>query len=168
MLKVRVRVPTNAQSFSVSAKFFSSEFPEWVCSSFNDFFVVLLNSAYNGLPGNPSDKNIAKYTTGNNVYPVGANLAHGNTGLFTECVNGTTGCSATPGTINTCTGTSGLTGTGFDLADPSNCDGANRLVGGATAWLTVKGNVVPGETMDLRFAIWDTGRSRSRSGAQAT
>jgi hypothetical protein len=157
MLKVRIRVPTNARSFSVSTKFFSSEFPEYVCSPFNDFFVVLLDSAYNGVPANPSDKNIAKYTTPtNSVYPVGVNLAFGNTGLFVDCVNGNTGCAGgTPGNISTCTGTSGLMSTGFDTADPGICDATSKL-GGATAWLTVKGNVVPGETIELRFAIWDT------------
>ena len=40
------------------------------------------------------------------VYPVGVNLAHGDTGLFTVCTNGTTGCAtssgAVQGTISTC------------------------------------------------------------------
>jgi hypothetical protein len=84
------------------------------------------------------------------------NLAFGNTGLFVDCVNGNTGCAGgTPGNISTCTGTSGLMSTGFDTADPGICDATSKL-GGATAWLTVKGNVVPGETIELRFAIWDT------------
>ena len=29
-------------------------------------------------------------------------------------------------------------------------------VGGGTGWLTLSGNVEPGETMDLRFAVWDS------------
>jgi hypothetical protein len=157
MLKMRVRVPTNARSFSVSARLFSSDYAEWVCGPTNDFFVVLLDSAHGGLPANPADKNVARYTAPDqSVHPVGVNLAYGNTGLFTACVNGPTGCgTSAPGTTTTCTSTAGLAGTGFDLPDPGNC-AANSLVGGATARLVVKGNVAPGETIELRFAVWDT------------
>jgi hypothetical protein len=52
MLSLRVRVPSNAASFSVSTSFFSSEYPEWVCSPYNDFFVVLLDSSFDGSPPN--------------------------------------------------------------------------------------------------------------------
>jgi hypothetical protein len=31
------------------------------------------------------------------------------------------------------------------------------MAGGGTGWLTLRGNVSPGETMELRLAIWDTG-----------
>ena len=53
MLTLRVRVPTNAQSFKLSTNFFSAEFPEYTCSQFNDFFVVLLDSTYAGMPDEP-------------------------------------------------------------------------------------------------------------------
>lgn len=158
MLTLRLRVPSYAHSFKVSAKFFSSEFPEWVCSPYNDFFVALLDSTYTGTSANPVDKNLAVYIAPNsNRYPLGVNLASGNTGLFTDCVNGTTGCApgGVAGTTSTCTSTSGLAGTGFDVADPGKCNG-NSVVGGATAWLSIRGNVVPGEIITLRFAIWDT------------
>jgi hypothetical protein len=160
MLTLKVRVPTNAKSFSLKSNFFSSEYPEYTCSPYNDFFVVLLDSAYTGSPANPMDKNLAFYTPPgtSNTYPVGVNLAFGNTGLFTQCVNGSTGCKtidgAVPGTISTCTSASDLAGTGFD--DPSPLCSANSLVGGATGWLTTTGNVNPGEIITLRIAIWDT------------
>ncbi|MBK8937532.1 MAG: hypothetical protein IPM79_07780 [Polyangiaceae bacterium] len=172
MLKVRVRVPTNANSFSVSSSFYSSEYPEWVCSAFNDFFLALLDSSF--VPGagqspNPADKNLAFWDAppaGGAIYPVGVNLAFGNTGLFTQCENGATGCGggAVPGNTNTCLSTAQLTGTGFDVqnpppqfaGDPGYC-GANNFSGGATGWLTTSGNVVPGETIELRFVTWDTG-----------
>ena len=32
-------------------------------------------------------------------------------------------------------------------------------VGGGTGWLTISGNVMPGEVMELRIAIWDAGDS---------
>jgi hypothetical protein len=50
---------TNAYSFSVSTFYYSSEYPEWVCSPFNDFFLALLDSSFvpnaNQSP-NPADK----------------------------------------------------------------------------------------------------------------
>lgn len=157
MLTLRIRVPSAVHSFRLNASFLSAEYPEYVCSAFNDLFVVLLDSGFTGAPANPADKNIASYATSGNVYPVGTNLAFGNTGLFTQCVNGSTGCAAgaIAGTTNTCASTSGLIGTSMDTPDPGMCD-TNSLTGGGTDWLVLRGNVVPGEIMQLRFALWDT------------
>jgi putative metal-binding protein len=158
MLTVRVRVPSNARSFSLDTNFFSDEFPEFTCSAFNDFFVVLLDSSYSGPDPNPVDKNLAVYTDPQmKKYPVGVNLASGNTGLFTQCMNGHIGCAGgiPTGTITTCTSTAELAGTGMEMASPQICD-ANSLMGGGTGWLTTTGNVVPGEIITLRIAIWDT------------
>ncbi|HTJ83407.1 MAG TPA: hypothetical protein VL400_16925, partial [Polyangiaceae bacterium] len=118
---------------------------------------------------NPSDKNLAFYDAppaGGSLYPVGVNLAFGNTGLFRQCLNGPTGCGggSVAGNTNTCLMTTQLAGTGFDVVnpapkftnDPGYC-GSSNLSGGATGWLTTSGNVVPGETVELRFVIWDTG-----------
>jgi hypothetical protein len=49
-----------------------------------------------------------------------------------------------------------LVGTGFDVGTPGKCS-ANSLLGGGTGWLTLRGNVVPGEVITLRMALWDTG-----------
>jgi hypothetical protein len=165
MLELTVRAPTNAKSFKLSTNFLSSEYPEWTCSAFNDFFVVLLDSTWTGTPANPTDKNLATYTTAAGMkYPVGVNLAHGNTGLFTVCKNGQTGCADfQTGTINTCLGTTELAGTGMDginpqpafPGDPGYC-GANNQVGGGTGWLVTQGNIVGGEVFKLRIALWDT------------
>jgi hypothetical protein len=161
MLTLTIRVPTNASSFSLQTNFFSSEFPEWTCSPYNDFFVVLLDSMWSGSPANPSDKNLAFYTDASmKKYPVGVNLAYGNTGLFTQCNNGTTGCAggATPGTISSCTSTTELAGTGMETPDPGSAllGCTNAQIGGGTGWLTTTGNVVGGEIIKLRIAIWDT------------
>ena len=165
LLALRIRVPNNARSFRLAASFLGSEFPEWVCSPYYDFFVALLDSGFEGLPANPVDKNLAFYRTpGGLVYPVGVNLAWGDTGLFTQCVNGPTGCAsnAVAGTISTCAGTSGLSGTGMDVSNPPAIPGepgwcgASNLTGGGTGWLVVRGNVEPAEIIDLRIALWDT------------
>lgn len=167
MLELEVRAPTNAKSFSFSMNFLSSEYPEWTCSPFNDFFVALLDSTYSGTPANPADKNLAFYTNAaNQVFPIGVNLAAGDTGLFTQCLDGVTGCAppSVQGSTTACNGTAAeLVGTGMDAVnpapkfanDPGFC-GTNNQLGGGTGWLTTTGNVVGGEIITLRLAIWDT------------
>ena len=60
-----IRVPTNAKSFSYNFNFFSSEYPEWVCTAYNDHFVALMNSLV-------TNKNIS-FDANNN--PVSVNVA---------------------------------------------------------------------------------------------
>ena len=106
---------------------------------------MLLDSTYSGTPANPTDKNLAFYTNPAGAkFPVGVNLASGNTGLFTQCVNGHLGCGdgATTGSITTCTSTAELQGTGLEQSDSGDCD-SNSLMGGGTGWLTTSGNVKP-------------------------
>jgi hypothetical protein len=165
MLTLRIRVPSNAHSLRLSAKLFAADYPEYVCSPYNDIFVALLDSAYAGTPSNPADKNLATYTTPGAIrYPLNANLAYGNTGLFTQCVNGATGCAAGAGIGGTrdCAGTTALAGTGMDTPAPGSC-AANSMIGGGTDWLVIRGNVVPGETITLRLALWDTSDGLSDS-----
>jgi hypothetical protein len=159
MLTFRVRVPSNAKSFSVKLNFISKEFPEYVCTQFNDTFIILLDSAWADEPANPADKNLAFYTNPTTMErtPVGVNLAHDNTGLYTMCVNGTGGCSGNMTfPITTCLDSvvGLLDGTGFDTVTDWCSPG--QLNGGGTGWLTTSGNVVGGEIMTLRIAIWDT------------
>ncbi len=70
-------------------------------------------------------------------------------------MNGSTGCAATAGSINTCVGIDQLVGTGLDDSASGEC-GPLSKVGGATGWLVTSGNVTPGEVITLRIAIWDT------------
>lgn len=159
MLKLRVRVPTNALSFNVQMHFFSAEWPEYVCTTFNDLFVTLVDAP--GAPMNPADKNIAIYTTPQNQkYPVGVNIAKAAPGLFTECTNGQIACLGTPSNYNNCTAGAGpLANTGFQVQDSACPFPNNGLTGGGTGWLKMAGNVVPGAVMEIRFVIWDTGDS---------
>ena len=154
MLKLRIRVPTNANSFSTKLNFFSAEYPEYVCTSFNDLVVTLVDSTDNG---NPTDKNIAVYTAMNNQkYPIGVNLVKAAAGLFSQCQNGTISQCGAPSNYNGCQATTQLVGTGFNTNIASGC-GDNGFMGGGTGWLTMSGNVTPGETMEIRFVIWDVG-----------
>ena len=77
-----------------------------------------------------------------NHNPVGVNLAPA--GLFTQCkeLSTVTNIDSQSFDATSCTGTDELQGTGFEN-------------NGATGWLTTRGNVVGGEIIKLRFAIWD-------------
>ncbi len=154
MLTLRMRVPTNASSFSARMYFMSAEYPEYVCSQYNDFFVALVDSK---ALGNPKDKNVAVFDDGNTQWPIGVNLVKVANGLFSQCEGGPVGCAGVDGTYNGCTGTNELVGTGFDALDNFACNKTQKLAGGGSGWLTLRGNVDPGEVMEIRLAVWDTG-----------
>ncbi len=153
-LKLRMRAPTNANSFSVQMYFFSAEYPEYVCTEFNDFFITLVDSAD---PENPGDGNIAIFDDGAQTWPVGINLLSTAAGLFTACNNGNIGQCGGGGTYNGCTGPAPLSGTGFDISTGGQFTCVPTApTGGGTGWLTMTGNVEPGEVFEIRFVIWDT------------
>jgi hypothetical protein len=156
MLKVRMRAPTNARSFSVSSFFLSAEYPEFVCTTFNDQVVVLVDTPGGApTPANPVDKNLLTYLQGAQEWPIGINLA-GGTGLFRLCESklANLACWDNDVSVMSCSRGPGLLlGTGYE-APP----GASSCVaGGATDWLTTVGNVRPGQIVELRFVIWDVG-----------
>jgi hypothetical protein len=156
MLTVKVKVPVNALAFKLNSYFCSIEYPNTVCNdaNYNDFFIALLDSTYNELnPGsttpNPYDKNLAKDAAGN---PVGVDLAPA--GLFKVCNTNCKGFGYDTNKWGFCTGDAELAGTGFgSYYMNGTCMGGN----GCTGWLTTQGNVVPGEEITLRFAIFEQG-----------
>jgi len=93
-LEVSLRAPTNATGFRFDFKFYSNEFPEYVCTSFNDQFIALVNPAPEGsVNGNIS------FDSMNN--PVSVNIA-----FFDVCDPGITGEPCPSGPME-------LQGTGF-------------------------------------------------------
>ena len=179
-LEFLVRAPTNANSFSVDMYLLSSEYPEWVCDSFNDFVVVLIDQP-NGTPvntaiPNPGDENLAFFTNpgDNQDYPVGVNLAgaslfrHCNEQTMRDCAVFFSG-GVTETNPVTCLDNQ-LTGSGYDdpgiteYCSASNIFGCTQVstcysgdVGGGTGLLSLAGNVSPGEIFRIRIAIWDSG-----------
>ncbi len=131
-LELEVRAPSNAYGFSFDFDFYTYEYPRYVCTRYNDFFVALLDSRH---PATPANKNISFDKQGN---PVSVNNA------FVEvCSPGAAG-----GKSFTCAlGRQELQGTGFDT--PANS--------AATGWLRTKAQIVPGEIFKLRLAVWDMG-----------
>ncbi|HNT29191.1 MAG TPA: choice-of-anchor L domain-containing protein, partial [bacterium] len=140
MLTVKLKVPTNALSLSFNFRFFSQEYWEYTCSEYNDFFIALLDT---GAEGIPADKNIS-FDSNDGYISV-------NTDQFF------TVCEVKEG--YTCPdGTDPLAGTGYDQQeeDTGGCTPGYHYVAGATQWLTTSAPVIPGETITLRFVIWDT------------
>ena len=135
-LELVIKTPTNAHQLSFDFDFYTYEFPNYVCSTYNDFFVALLQTK---APLDPKwNGNISFDSQGN---PVSV-----NNGLVDVCQGPTSAggknfpCSLGPGEMN---------GTGFDDSGPSQS--------AATSWLNTKAGIVPGETITLRFAVWDAG-----------
>ena len=145
-LKIQIKVPLNALGFSFDFDFWSGEWPEYVCTPYNDTFIAYLHSKAfnNGLPANVS------FDAKNDAVSV-------NNGFFDRCTPDTeTGCSGTATKAAACPGGPGeLAGTGF--YDFGAYCGKASTGGGATGWLTSSAPVAPLETITLEFMIWDTG-----------
>ncbi len=150
-VKLRIKVPDNAHGLKFDFDFWSGEWPEFVCSSYNDAFVAYLTSA--AFNGGKAD-NVSVDPQNN---PVSV-----NNGFFDRCTAGATiGCRGTGGVTTTAAcagGEAELAGTGF-LARDAYCPKSTAITsgGGATGWLTSTAPVQPGEVITLELMIWDTG-----------
>jgi hypothetical protein len=144
---LQIQVPKNVSGLSFDFDFYSSEWPEYACSTYNDQFVAWLQSE--AWLGNVGDLNVAFDTMGN-VISV-------NTPFLDRCTPNTpTGCAGTTTGTATCTAGPGeLQGTGFYNLG-TYCT-SQSTGGGSTGWLTTTAPVVGGETITLQMIIWDTG-----------
>jgi len=131
---LKLKAPTNANSFSFNFYFMSAEYPEFVCTMFNDEFLVLQES-----------KNEFASPT-NIAFDMQKNPVTINNGFFTVCTNGGTMYT------NNCTHpVTELNGTGYEVLVGS------QPVGGGTGWLTTTAPVTPGEDVTLHFIVFDEG-----------
>ena len=126
LLRLTIRVPTNALSFNYDLRFFSSEYWTYACTEFNDFYLALLTS---GAAGLPADGNISFDSNSN---PISV-----NNGFFEHCV--ANGCYTCPN------GSGALAGTGMEVGN----------TGGGTVWLNTAAPIVPGEVITLDLTIFD-------------
>ena len=146
-LRLRIRPPTNAKGFSYRLDFFSSEYPQYVCQDYNDFFLTLIGG--NLSPQIPLHGNVAADSTG---APISVNNL-----LFDVCMP-MAGYPCQGGTLE-------LVGNGWGGW------GGSILDGGATGWLQndvplalktgpsgEDDDLVPtAEPLELQFIIWDGG-----------
>lgn len=91
-LEVTIRAPTNATGYAFSFDFYSFEYPEWVCTAYNDQFIALVS------PPPPGSIN------GNVSFDAMTNPVSVNIAFFEVCA----GCPL---------GTAELSQTGFDTWD---------------------------------------------------
>ncbi|HSQ65391.1 MAG TPA: choice-of-anchor L domain-containing protein [Polyangiaceae bacterium] len=143
---LKIKVPANAQGFAFDFNFFSGEWPEYVCTNFNDSFVAWLTSS--AWQGKSNDFNISFDGNGN---PVSV-----NNGFFDVCSPAGLQCPSMPSASTCKLGATELAGTGFFISGDNQC-GQTDSGGGATGWLTTQAPVAPGETITLQLMIWDTG-----------
>jgi Putative metal-binding motif len=127
-LELTIRVPTNAKSFRFKFDFYTYEFPIFVCTDYNDFFVALQD---------PPSQNAQ---SGNISFDSQGNPVSVNNGFLQVCEPQDAGGKNFPCAL----GQSELSGTGFEGA-------------AATGWLETTSPVTPGSIVKLRFAVWDAG-----------
>jgi hypothetical protein len=157
-LQLTIKAPPNVSGIKFDLNFYSSEWPAYICSQFNDGFIAYLSAKgfNNGTPDNMS-------------FDAKMNPVSVNNGFFDRCTpNVDIGCApmAVPATSTCPGGTSELQGTGFGITGQW-CSGYGGLLGGsggdktstaggATGWLTSSAPVNAGETFTIDFVIWDT------------
>jgi hypothetical protein len=158
-VQLTLKAPANSSGIKFDLNFFSSEWPAYICSQFNDGFIAYLSA-----------KGFNNGTADNMSFDAMKNPVSVNNGFFDRCTpNVDIGCApmAVPATSQCPGGTSELQGTGFGITGQW-CDAYGGLIGGnhgsktstaggATGWLTSSAPVQAGETFTLDLIIWDTG-----------
>jgi hypothetical protein len=146
VLELTLRAPSNAKAFSFDSLFLTYEYPDFLCSAFNDFFVVFVDPA----PDELEDDNVLFDA---NEDPVGV-----NSGLLSVCREAERGRAERP--VECTLGPALLAETGFD-EDESTCAADltdKRDIGGAsTGWLHTDVPVPPGKVITISIKLWDNG-----------
>jgi hypothetical protein len=157
-LELQIRTPTNASGYAFNFKFYSFEFPDWVCDTagYNDQFIALVTPP-------PAGAYVPSGSTGGNIsfdssnHPVSVNMAYFDvcdpsspSRFASHCISGGGTCPALPSPYCPL-GLTDLAGTGFDVWHTG--------VGpaGATRWLETQAPATPGSIITIRFAMWDAG-----------
>ncbi len=141
---VTLRVPINVTGFSFDFIFFSSEYPEWVCSQFNDTFYALVD---NEPQLNGGQRTNISFDNQQNEITV-------NNGFFEPAP----------------TWSVSITGTGYELSESMPMCGLGDGVpgctvpnpcpafqGSTTGWLRTTSPLSPGEDVTLTFSVHDEG-----------
>jgi hypothetical protein len=139
-ITLTMHAPTNANSFSFDFQFFSGEYPIYVCQSYNDQFLAVVQSS-------------KTYPTATNIsFDMAKHPISVNSGFFTVCEN-----YITPQTMNCTTPPSANAGTGYDVAGGGINGSVSPIPAGSTGWLTTTAPITPSEDFTLRFVIFDEG-----------
>jgi len=156
-VKLVLKAPPDASGFQFDFDFFSSEWPNYVCSNFNDAFIAYLTSSQ-------TTDNISFDSKHN---PVAVNISfldRCTPGVPVGCLRSNSPTTADPPLYTSMcgSGTQELLGTGFGDTDMTQCDpsttsNVTATLGASTGWLTTTAPINPGEQFTLEFMIWDAG-----------
>jgi hypothetical protein len=145
-LQLDIKAPSNATGYKFRFKFYSFEFAEYVCTTFNDQFVALVEPP----PLGANNGNISFDSASN---PVSVNIAFFDVCDETEDDFAQNCGFCKPPPVPYCPlGTAELMGNGF-----LDAFGSGFEDGGGTTWLQTTAPVTGGEIFQIRFAIWDVG-----------
>ena len=138
-VEITLRAPSNAFGFRFDFDFYTYEWPQYVCSQFNDFFVAELIP----YPAGQTDGNISFDQLNN---PVSVNNA------FVEVCGCTGGapCMAGGKSFSCALGDSELMGTGFGPDTESAWHAA-------TSWLLTQAPIEPNAEFQIRWMTYDSG-----------
>ncbi len=137
-LEVRLRVPTNVRGLAFASAFFTHEYPDFVCSPFNDVFAVFQERA-TGLENIVFDSEGSPITVNTVLLSVCRPHTHDDRDF--PCVQGS----------------ESLEGTGFDVGCPFFDRRIRSQAGASTGCLETLSRAAPGSITTLRFALWDSG-----------
>ena len=144
-LLVKIKSPSNAKSLKFNLNFYTYEWPDYICSEFNDFFVAMMTP----VPKGQADGNIS--------FDAKGTLISVNAGFLDVCGCDSAGgppCKTTGAPSSCKLGNAQLKGTGFDedlFGDPTENSAA-------TGWLATTSPIQqPGAEISLLFAVWDSG-----------
>jgi hypothetical protein len=152
-LELRVRMPTNVTALRFDSTFFTEEYPDYICTPFNDFFQVVVKPVRMGAS-----------TNGNVLFDLDGNSVSVNNSLLRACKAGSHGGK----TFDCPLGMEPLEGTGYETCNPNTLvtggflgalfggNARSKNYGAATGWLTTEFSVLPGEIVTLLFTIWDS------------
>lgn len=147
-LELKIRAPKNATGYKYLFKFYSFEYAEYVCTSFNDQYIALVSPA-------PMGSNNGNISFDANKNPVSVNIAffdvcdaNSSAQDYAEYCNPFLGnCPAPPNPLCP-SGASELAGTGFEIGWGEDA--------GGTSWLQSTAPITGGDEFTIRYAIWDT------------
>jgi hypothetical protein len=158
-LELKIRVPSNATGYSFNFKFYSFEYPNYVCDTkgYNDQFVALVDPPPKGAYV-PTGSSFGNISFDSNNHPVSVNLGFFDvcdpttpTRFASSCNSGGGTCPPLPSPYCPL-GVGELAGTGFDVWSK---DGP----AGATRWLQTQAPAQAATIMTIRFAMWDAGNA---------
>ncbi len=134
-LELELRTPSNATGLRLATNFHTNEWPSYVCSPFNDFFLALVSPT----PSGQADGNVAFDAEGNTLSV--------NSGLVEVC-----GCDGNP--PSPCM----AGGKAFPCAKgPADLEGTGFEGHAATGWLETTAPVKGGDKVVLRLVVHDSG-----------